>query len=1243
MVERSLIRFTLMACLFAICSTSYAIPPPETLLLVGGGILSPLLLLAGMLTVLAKYIWIKAKLAVFWRRYLPGILLFIALFSILINPLFYQPFALKNRPIDIQTAISWQQTALKPVIIDVREKKYYDKIHLLGAINLPQGRGLNAFLENPDFQKIILYCGVGLTSGDNMRWLYADNQLLKQALKENRLFYFPQGINQLINKREKNAFPLIINLNPAHAHYLLHMPNYVILNVQRNQNFAAQYQELLTNHKIPIINTQQHQDQLASKLSQLKLEQILFTDLSMANQPDYYNPIFILILSLILILAFLLRRREFFRALLLRASPAYQYAGLVISLFAAIAYAPFATHFPLPFDLYLFSLYVKIPMDLRYFIATFLLLGLALFLQLAYPGKKRLELLRQQIGRNFTDAKYLPRIFKPHRLKNSLIVFSVLIAIYIIQPPLTSLFILAVFLMSQLLFDVLLYLWYRQKPILHLLGKCGYDCDPQGETAIRLDSDDASSLAAIKVTREQFSCHLGLFSGDFIAKTREITLEKNERLFYCQLMRDLFLFFQQDLSVSITKARKIIAINLTGNSFSAKAINRHILLEHYYLLPHSLTEKRFSSTLFAEVFTNPTPLSLDVLQTNWKKGGGYLKALKKLFFLIKVNPQAEKQFLVLAHRIYLDKAFEQIIYAANQFHQLIRKKLMAISCQLALDNLVEDYYTLILPKAQLRLKSLDDNLAQPLTLKKLQAVLNQALVKLCTESAQWQYYCSLLHEYAYNQLLKAQEFTLIRNYSPQLPSYYDFTLPKDLSPSVESRSGNYSAFLMTEKFRTQMRELQLKEWQLIGLLLEKLRLALKLPVSLAYLTLEELTHLSPDTTALLDRLNYRYQYWQLQNQWVFPATFSLQDLEQQQTCQQEDKHFNAIRVAGNQTQIIGRAVLFNPKMSLGNLPRNSILIAKNLTAEQVIHCQHLRAIVLAQGSYLSHTSIIAREKNIPLIAQAAIGKIKPKQRLIISGNKIEPLSDNNLAWDFLEDLGDYSAAGHKAQRLALLQQHGFNVPEAIVLRQSSIEQIYHASRQDNSSLQSLEQLLKLFSPDKLPLIVRSSTNIEDSHDFSYAGLFYSEKGINDAAALLKSILTAWQQLENSVALVSQYSGFNKPLELNLIIQQYIVGQYGGVLFTQSNIEGLMQVEISQSGIEDVVQGKNPLTTLSIDEQGQSLNAIGDKHVLSAKQYQSLYQLGQKIAALFGCPQDIEWIMVDSQFYIIQSRDITFQL
>ena len=57
-------------------------------------------------------------------------------------------------------------------------------------------------------------------------------------------------------------------------------------------------------------------------------------------------------------------------------------------------------------------------------------------------------------------------------------------------------------------------------------------------------------------------------------------------------------------------------------------------------------------------------------------------------------------------------------------------------------------------------------------------------------------------------------------------------------------------------------------------------------------------------------------------------------------------------------------------------------------------------------------------------------------------------------------------------------------------------------------------------------------------------------------------------------------------------------------------------------------------TGQIEPEQQKTQALTDEQILQ------LARIGRKIEEHFGCPQDIEWCLVDDTFYIVQSRPIT---
>lgn len=57
-------------------------------------------------------------------------------------------------------------------------------------------------------------------------------------------------------------------------------------------------------------------------------------------------------------------------------------------------------------------------------------------------------------------------------------------------------------------------------------------------------------------------------------------------------------------------------------------------------------------------------------------------------------------------------------------------------------------------------------------------------------------------------------------------------------------------------------------------------------------------------------------------------------------------------------------------------------------------------------------------------------------------------------------------------------------------------------------------------------------------------------------------------------------------------------------------------------------------TRQTNQDRQNTQTLTDEQILQ------LARIGRQIEAHFGCPQDIEWCLVDETFYIVQSRPIT---
>ncbi|MFT4060246.1 MAG: PEP/pyruvate-binding domain-containing protein [Legionella sp.] len=1258
-----IVKFVITLCILSsYVNPAYAIPPPETLAILGGGIVYPGLLLLGALGVLLQYIWIKTKLYLVWRLYLSRIIGGLLVLVFILAGIYL--FGLLQPLTNIETLPQWQQSDSKPAFIDLRDRGSYNMIHIIGALNYPDGQGLTDYLKTFPHQKIVLICERGYKSS-NMAFIDADKSLLKQAEAEHRIFYFPGGMVGWMNQSVESKAPTSIYLPSTYAKYLLKKHNFTELNLSGDKGlvspdqFLKEYTQITARQSIPIINSKTpHNDEIIKNLSQLKNTPVYFTDLSQKDFFPVANLFFILLIQSALI--FTLRTKELFDSITNQPSSAYKWQNLSISIFIAFLVfllGPFPL--PIPFDLYLYQL-TDLPMNIGYLIGVYALFGLIFLIHLEYPNRKRFSLLRHNLSNVFAPVQNLRFLtFPSYKNIGIVIVTMYFLYVYSFSFFLSSIFLISILLSVPLFIDLFLYFYGRSfkntpRHIKKILERCGYSCNPVANTFIQLNTHNPLALARINLNIGKKSASLGLFTGKILDDGKfNNQLEDTVLKHYSQMIRNLLLFFQQDIELNLDSSDAIISVRLYHNYADTRVINRHVLLTHDQMVSSDPYEKRFTSTLFQEVFTNSTPLMLDVVKQRWNKKGGCLKALHKLGIFIKSNEKTQGQFLAFSKQIYLDHSFEKAVFAANRLIIWIRDKISRLKFQLAIQSIFLDYYTLIAPKSQVRLEHLMQYVRQPLSKHQLKRVINRALNTLCEESAMWQCYSSLLHQYAFQQLQgqaehssrDLSEFLSAPCFLP-LPVYYELSATPAQIDVKTTNHGSYwqYAFLETETVRRGIRDFQLKEWQLINQLLEKLSKQLMLPISLVYLTKDDLYTLPRNRTRLINLLSYRYEAWQTQNQWYFADAFSLHDVEQLQHNSIVQHETHALRVAGNQQIITGNAVLYQENLIFSTLPKGSILIADNLLPDQIIACQHLNAIILKKGGYLSHTSIIAREKNIPMIAQFQTSEIKNNVKLMIhSGNQVDVLNNTVLEWEFLEAVEPTSDIGNKAQRLALMNQQGFPLPKTIILKHCCVKEIYQLASTHGALwsvyYEELKQLFNLLTRIKSPLIVRSSTNLEDTSHYSYAGIFYSQSNIHTVDEFISAICASWQNLLDRAAIIKEYSGETE-IKLNLIVQPYIKGQFGGVLFTKSATQGQMQVEIAPGGAEGVTQGSTELVSLYIDEKGQPFHAIGNSNILNNKEYQALYKHGHELEVVFGKPQDIEWLLVDQQFYIVQSRDMT---
>lgn len=199
--------------------------------------------------------------------------------------------------------------------------------------------------------------------------------------------------------------------------------------------------------------------------------------------------------------------------------------------------------------------------------------------------------------------------------------------------------------------------------------------------------------------------------------------------------------------------------------------------------------------------------------------------------------------------------------------------------------------------------------------------------------------------------------------------------------------------------------------------------------------------------------------------------------------------------------------------------------------------------------------------------------------------------------------------------------------------------------------------------------VRSSATAEDLPFASFAGQHDTYLNIIGKEAILRHISKCWASLFTDRAVIYRIqNGFDhSQVFLSVIIQRMIFPQASGILFTadpltsnrkllsidasfglgEALVSGLVSADcykVQEDEIVDKMIATKKLATYGLKEGGTETQQINPdlqkSQTLTDQQILQLARKGRQIEAYFGCPQDIEWCLVEDTFYIVQSRPIT---
>jgi rifampicin phosphotransferase len=199
--------------------------------------------------------------------------------------------------------------------------------------------------------------------------------------------------------------------------------------------------------------------------------------------------------------------------------------------------------------------------------------------------------------------------------------------------------------------------------------------------------------------------------------------------------------------------------------------------------------------------------------------------------------------------------------------------------------------------------------------------------------------------------------------------------------------------------------------------------------------------------------------------------------------------------------------------------------------------------------------------------------------------------------------------------------------------------------------------------------VRSSATAEDLPSASFAGQQDTYLNVVGRAAILHHVSRCWASLftERAVTYRLRNGLHHRKVQMAVVVQQMVFPQAAGILFTadpvtsnrkvasveatvglgEALVSGLVNPDVYRVRDGEVVAKAVAAKQLAVQASpagGTQRQAIErerqEQPALTDVQVVRLAELGRRIEAHFGRPQDIEWCLVDDGFQIVQSRPIT---
>ncbi|HEY8484819.1 MAG TPA: phosphoenolpyruvate synthase [Longimicrobiales bacterium] len=201
--------------------------------------------------------------------------------------------------------------------------------------------------------------------------------------------------------------------------------------------------------------------------------------------------------------------------------------------------------------------------------------------------------------------------------------------------------------------------------------------------------------------------------------------------------------------------------------------------------------------------------------------------------------------------------------------------------------------------------------------------------------------------------------------------------------------------------------------------------------------------------------------------------------------------------------------------------------------------------------------------------------------------------------------------------------------------------------------------------------VRSSATVEDTAQFSFAGMFQSFLNVRGEEALVRRVKDCWASTFGGRVLFYRVKqGLTEEAPIAVVVQAMVNSEKSGVLFTvdpATNDPRILVIEAAW-GLGDVVVGglvtpdryevdKETLKVVRKVAGRKEFKLVRDERagenvrvdlpedeatalVLTDDEVRALAELGKRVEEHYGAPQDAEWAIENGKLYMVQTRPVT---